>query len=350
MITNKDLKRCCKQVFTYSAQYQAPFFGREKSIAEMQEKTASLKNGEVLVISQPLGTGKTFLVNHMIAEGKIDAPRGVSFLFGKGIADSPENMRYFPGKYLIIDEMDIKTSYNKLVMGLKNLQQLLDDTEKRAIVIGDFALRDRQLQECLKSSKMLLNFEPMDKDFLCGVLNQRFEYFMEEYIGVDFTLDSVIDPQLMQYLTPEWMKSANSFRGIFSLLQEIVNNDKYVRYNGDKAYLELSMFRDYLTDENSLELDEEVQYEFLQVLREYIGSEYSGGSGITRGFNTDELYALAESAGIDIEYDDFTEDILYPLAVAGLLVSVGVPTYANGTFIRRPAPFVPSLKLLLSVS
>ena len=65
---------------------------------------------------------------------------------------------------------------------------------------------------------------------------------------------------------------------------------------------------------------------------------------------TDELYSLAETAGIDIEYDDFAEDILYPLAVAGLLVSVGVPAYENGTFIRRPAPFVPSLKLLLSAS
>ena len=350
MITNKDLKRCCKQVFTYSAQYQAPFFGREKSIAEMKEKTASLGNGEVLVISQPLGTGKTFLVNHMIAEGEITAPRGVSFLACKGIAEDPENMARFPGDVLIIDEVDIKNSYNKLVRGLKNLQQFLDDTKKKAIVIGDFALRDKELRECLKSSKMLLSFEPMDKDFLCGVLNQRFEHFMWNYTEVDFTLDSVIDPQLIQYLAPEWMKSANSFRGIFSLLQEIVNNDKYVRYNCDKAYLELSMFRDYLTNENNLELDEEVQYEFLKVLREYIGSEYFGGSGITRGFTTDELYSLAETAGIDIEYDDFAEDILYPLAVAGLLVSVGVPAYENGTFIRRPAPFVPSLKLLLSAS
>ena len=92
MIKNKDLKRCSRQVFTYSAQYQAPFYGREKSIIEMQKKTAALKSGEVLVISQPLGTGKTFLVNHMISEGKISVPRNSIFLTAKGIDENPDSM------------------------------------------------------------------------------------------------------------------------------------------------------------------------------------------------------------------------------------------------------------------
>ena len=74
MITNKDLKRCASQVFTYSAQYQAPFYGREKSIAEIQKKAAQLESGKALCISQPLGTGKTFLVNHLISEEKIPVP------------------------------------------------------------------------------------------------------------------------------------------------------------------------------------------------------------------------------------------------------------------------------------
>ena len=52
---------------------------------------------------------------------------------------------------------------------------------------------------------------------------------------------------------------------------------------------------------------------------------------------------------IDIEYDDFADEILYPLAVSDLLVSTGIPTYNGVQFIRRPAPFAPSLKLLLSV-
>ena len=97
MITNKNLKRCSQQVFTYSAQYQAPFYGREKSIIEMQNKTAELKSGEVLIISQPLGTGKTFLVNHMIAEERIGVPRSSSFLTAKAVAENSELMKQYPG-------------------------------------------------------------------------------------------------------------------------------------------------------------------------------------------------------------------------------------------------------------
>lgn len=351
MITNKDLKRCSQQVFTYSAQYQAPFYGREKSIIEMQNKTAALKPGEVLMISQPLGTGKTFLVTHMISEGKINVPRNSNFLTAKGVDENPDLMKKFPGDILIVDEVDIKTTYKKLTGGMSNLQEYLNKSEKKAIVIGDFSLKDPKLSGCLHNQQMLTEFEQLDREFLRGVLNQRFEYFMPDYLDADFCLEDVIDAELIKYLSPEWMKTVNSFRGVFSLLQSVVNSDKYVRFNNDKAYLEISMFKEYLADDDSLDLDEEVQYEFLNVLREYLRSEFPKGTGITNGFTIDELYQLVQTGEIDMEYDDFAEEILYPLAVSDLLVSTGVPTYdeEDGQFIRRPAPFVPSLKLLLSV-
>ena len=352
MITNKDLKRCSKQVFTYSAQYQAPFYGREKSIIEMQNKTASLKSGEVLIISQPLGTGKTFLVNHMIAEERISVPRSSSFLTAKAVAENSELMKQYPGDILIVDEVDIKTKYENLIGGMNHLQEYLSNSGKKAIVIGDFSLKDPKLSSCLHNQKMLSDFEQMDRDFLHGVLNQRFRYFMSDYLDTGFCLEDVIDTELLNYLSPAWMKMVNSFRGVFSLLQSVVNNDKYVRYNNDKAYLDISMIKAYLDDDDRLELDEDVQYEFLGILKEYIRTEFPQGTGITRGFSIDELYQLARMGEIDMEYDKFADEILYPLAVSDLLISTGVPTYDdnNGKFIRRPAPFVPSLKLLLSVS
>ncbi|RKI29524.1 ATP-binding protein [bacterium 1xD8-6] len=349
MITNKDLKRCSQQVFTYSAQYQAPFYGREKSMIEMENKTAKLNSGEILIISQPLGTGKTFLVNHMIAEERIGVPRGSSFLTAKAVAGNPELMKQYPGDILIIDEVDIKTKYENLLNGMNHLQEYLDDSGKKAIVIGDFSLKDPKLSSCLRDQQTLYEFEQIDRDFLRGVLNQRFQTFMKEYLDADFCIENVIDPELIDYLSPAWMKMVNSFRGVFSLLQSVVNNDKYIRYNNDKAYLEFSMFKEYLAADEDLDLDEEVQYEFLQILREYLRSEFPKGAGITRGFTVDELYQLAQMGGIDIEYDNFADDILYPLAIAELLISTGIPTYDNNQFIRRPAPFVPSLKLLLSV-
>lgn len=348
MITNKDLKRCAPQVFTYSAQYQAPFYGREKSIAEIRKKAAQLEKGGVLCISQPLGTGKTFLVNHLISEEMIPVPRGAAFLTVRDIADNKEVLARFPGNVLVVDEADIKLTYDKLTRGLSELQTYLDENDKSAIVIGDFSLKDRRIGDKLKSKDYINEFEPMDKAFVEGVLLQRFKVFMEEFIDVDFSLESVIDPKLINSIAPEWMKQANSFRGMFSLFQEIINSDRYVRFNSDKAYLELTMFKDYLASDSDMGLDEYEQIEFLTALKEMLRSEYPAGSGI-KGFTTEELYSLAEEAGIDIEFDDFAEDILFPMAMAGLIVSCGIPYKGDDGFIRRPEPYVPSLKLMLSL-
>lgn len=350
MITCNELKRCCQQVFTYSARYQAPFYGREKSIAEMQEKVANLQEGEALLIAQPLGTGKTFLVTHMINGGRIQAPRGVTFLTARAIGEKPEALEQFPGDILVVDETDVKTAYKKLKTGMENLQRYLNETGKKAIVIGDYSLRDSALNGCLRNPKFILEFEPIDRDFLYGSTALRFQQFMKDFIDPDFRLEDILDPQLLEYLTPEWMQQVNSFRGIFSLLQAVVNDDRFVRYNNSKAYLELSMFKEFLSDDDGEGLDTEEQIEFLRLLKEFIRSDYPKGVGITRGFRRDELYELAKDGGIDVDYDDFAEDILYPLALGDYLVSTGIPVYRDGEFIRRPEPYVPSLRLLLATS
>lgn len=347
MITGMQLKRISPQVFTYSAQYQAPFYGRKVSIQETQNKTAALQPGQCLLISQPLGTGKTFLVNHMIANGKLDVPRGATFLTTRGIAERPESMEEFPGAVLVVDETDIKTTYRKLEAGLGQLQDFLDRTGKRAVVLGDFCLRNQALKSILREPEQVLNFEPIDEVFLRGTLEQRFHHFLGDLLEEDFSLDQVMAPDLLRAFTPEWILSVNNFRGIFSLLQAVVGDDRLVKFNSTAVRLELSMVMEHLQRE-AVELDTEEQEEYLEVLRSYLRANYPMGKGLVRGFQMDELYQLAENAGIDVEYDDFAEDILYPLAVEGLLISNGIPVFQNGTFVRRPLPLVPSLKLLLS--
>ena len=351
MITCNELKRCSPQIFTYSAQYQAPFYGREESRAEMEEKTAALQAGQSLVIAEPLGTGKTFLANYMISTGKIDVPRGATFLTARGIAERPETMESFPGTILVVDETDIKTTYNKLTQAMDALQSYLDSTGKKAIVLGDYSLRDDRLAGRLTKSRRLLSFEPIDREFLTGALTQRFRTFMGDFIDGDFCAEDIIDPELLSFLSPAWLKLSNSFRGIFSLLQSVVGDDRFIKYNSTKAYLKLSMFKEYLADDDGEdELDTTEQIDFLSALKEYIASAYPRGDGITRGFMVDELYQLAENADIDIAYEDFIDDILDPLAREEYLVPMGIPHQQDGAFIRRPAPYVPSLRLLLACS
>lgn len=344
MITNKDLKACNEQVFSYSAAYQVPFYGREKTIEEMQELSNKLNPGEIIVISQPLGTGKTFLVNYMINNNKIDVPVGISFLTIRGIVEDPTVMERFPGDTLIVDEADIKTPIKKLIKGFELLSDYMKKSNRKAILLGDYSLKNHNISGALKNTIPLIGFENIDKTFLKGVLEQRFKHFLKLE---DFELEEVMEPEIIDYLAPEWMRSVNNFRGIFSVLQQIVADDKYIRYNSDKAYFTLDIFKDFLCQDDYLQLDSN-QKKFLKILREYITEMYPKGNGITCGFTVNELYELAGNGGVRIDLWDFKDEILAPFTMADLLISTGVPEYDNKVFERRPAPYVPSLRLLLS--
>lgn len=345
MITNKDIKTCNEQLFSYSAAYQVPFFGREEAIQEMQELAENLQEKEVIVISQPLGTGKTFLVNYMISNGKLDIPNGTSFLTVRGITEEPESLEEFPGNVLIVDEADIKTPIKKLVKGIGMLADYLEESGRKAILLGDYSLKNDNISGKLEHTAVLQHFGDMDREFLKGVLKQRFTHFLKQE---EFQLDEVMEPELIDYLVPGWMKAVNSFRGIFSLLQQVVANENYIRYNGDKAYLTADMLHDFITKDNYLQLDKE-QETFLKLLREYIREIHPKGQGITKGFTANELYDIANSGGMKKSIKEFMEEILYTFASVNLLVSTGVPEYSKGQpFVRYPAPYVPSLRLLLS--
>lgn len=312
MIANKDLKKCNEQVFSYSAAYQVPFFGREAAIEEMQELNSKLKPGEALIISQPLGTGKTF-----------------------------------PGDTLVVDEADIKTPVKKLKNGLDLLADYLYSSKRKAIVLGDYSLKNQNISGKLEHTVSLLKFGDMDRDFLKGVLEQRFRHFLSLK---EFEIDEVMEPELLDYLTPDWMKPVNTFRGIFSLLQQVTANEKYIRYNGERAYFTVDMVHDFLCKDDIRQLDRN-QNNFLELLCDYIREMYPKGNGITVGFQREELYDLAKKGGMNIGLQEFTENVLYPFATANLLVSTGIPEYegSGSTFVRRPAPYVPSLRLLLSL-
>lgn len=347
MITNRELKLCREQVFTYSNSYQVPFYGREASIKEMKRLSENLEPHNILIISQPLGTGKTFLVNNMIANKKLNVPDGVEFLTVRRIAENPECMERFPGNTLIVDEADIKTSPKKLIKGLDNLREYININDKNAILLGDYSLKSPDMSNHLGKTQQLLGFEDIDKKFLLGALQERFLFFIKKLQDEDFSVEDVISEELIDYLAPEWMKPANSFRGIFSLLQDVVSNDECVRFNSNQAYLSVDTMRNYFATRRDNILPSQKQ--FYNLLCDYIHEMYPGGNGITIGFTAEELYELAANCGIHMDITKFEDEILEPLARADVLVSRGIPGYrdTDGKYIKRPAPYLPSLRTLL---
>lgn len=309
----------------------------------------TLNNGETIVISQPLGTGKTFLVNYMINNRQLDVPVGSQFLTVREIAEEPEIMEEFPGDTLVVDEADIKTPIKKLIKGLNNLAAYLEESNRKAILLGDFSLKSKNISGTLEHLCPLMNFGDIDQKFLKGVLEQRFRNYLKESVTEDFQIEEIMEPELLNYLAPDWMKSVNNFRGMFSLLQQMVADENCVRFNSDKAFLTVDMFKSFLSKDTGLVLDRN-QRIFLDILQDYLQEMYPKGRGITVGFNESELYELARNGGISMGMQEFIRDILEPFATIDLLVSTGIPEYENNVFIRRPAPYVPSLRLLFSIS
>ena len=149
VITNKDIKICNEQIFSYTSAYQVPFYGRERVITEMMEKVAKVSPAEAIIISQPLGIGKTFLVNYMINNRMLDISKAHSFFNVREIAENPSVMEQFPGDILIIDEVDIKNSYKRMIRGLELVGDFLKKSNKKAILIGDYSLRNERITACL---------------------------------------------------------------------------------------------------------------------------------------------------------------------------------------------------------
>ena len=346
MITNRQVILCREQIFSHTAAYQVPFYNRDGSRDEMTEKQKSLESAGVICISQPLGTGKTFLVDQLITEKKLDIKKGERFLTAKEIARKPEVLTPLQEATLVVDECDIKTEWEDLKKSLTVLSAHLAGSKQNAIVIGDFCMRNEELSELLNSRTYLENFESLNAGFFEGALVARIGKFLKGEVDIaSFTIDKLIEPGLMRLLTPEWMSNGNSFRRVFSFLQilaaKLPQNDNPCTFTLDMAYERLQ----------EVYFEEEQQEEFFQVFLEYIRERHPDGVGIGEGLFDETLFNLARGVGFQ-DMDEFRDVILEPYTKNGLFVSLGIPYYDDSSkkFIRRPQPYVPSLECMLRAS
>lgn len=341
MITNKDIKICSEQIFSYTSAYQVPFYGRERVISELMEKITNVSPAEAIIISQPLGIGKTFLVYHMINSKMLDISLKHPFLYVREIAENPSVMEQFPSDILVIDEIDIKTPYKKMIKGIELIGEFLDKSNKNAILIGDYSLRNEMITACLEHKNLISLFEGIDEDFFKGVLDMRFRHFLED--KYDFELESIMEPELIRYLVPDWMKNVNNFRSIFSVLQGIVSE---MKYNSERVYLTVEQLQDFFHKDREYLFDDYQKRYYIE-LKQYIKTAYPNGNNIGEGFSEIKLYELANAGGMNMSIHTFREDILEPFSAMGLLISCGIPRYENSKFVRRPGPYLPSLRLII---
>jgi hypothetical protein len=334
---------CREQVFSYTAAYQPPFYNRNISRQEMVDKRKMLEQFQVICISQPLGTGKTFFADELIRQKELELSKGERFLTAKEIAQNPNVLEVTQGD-IVVDECDIKTSWKDLRTALEILSTHLANTRRSAILIGDFSLRNNELATLLVNKTYLESFEPLNTKFLEGVISSRVKVFIPEINFESFSVDKLIEPDFMALLTPEWMNNGNSFRRVFSFLQNLAAE---LPQNNNPCTFTLPMAYEYL---NKVEFEDDKQEEFFNLLLEFIRYKHPNGIGIGDGFFDETLFELAHELDFE-DMDEFREVILDYFTQFGYLDSLGIPYYDYDVkkHIRRPEPYVPSLEFMIRV-
>ncbi len=347
MFTNKEIKRTADQLFAFTLAYQTPFSNRVRSRKEIIEGFGGIFRedsmeliteinpdlyGSAYILSAPLGTGKSFLVEVLSNRLGIDARPIIPGYCNREVLDKIESdVVYF-------DELDIKTMWESINQAMMEIGEFLRKRNKIALLVGDYSLRNRSLLEYLPNYQYVEQFEFVDRDFIELVLNDRMkEYLKQEYDGL------MIEQDLMQLITAPELVRVNSFRDILAFLSTLSGR---LPFNGKECRFTMEMAHEWLDEEYDAGIVSDEQEEFLDRIIDKIENEYPQCVGLQDGFGREELFHLMNHKFSDIE--SFSNELLYPMAATGILYSAGIPKVdENGEFVRRPEPYYPSIPLRL---
>jgi hypothetical protein len=334
MISNSEVKRAAGQIFAYGNQYESPFYNRERSRKELLEKAKTFSAGEVFIISEPLGTGKTFFIDSFGKELGLIAKQKPIFVQ----EITPDLLKTQKQDFLFIDEADIKTPWSKLQSGLECLAGFIHNSGQKAVLIGDYSLRNPELTGCFQQESRMETFEPLDQSFLHGVIKTRLKRYLKKR-------DSIIEQELMDLILPVGMSPAASFRTLLTMFSSLVRS---LPTNNESCQLTLELARKW-SEEAIPELNTDRQEKFLNLFLDYLNEYHPNGEGLGQGLEMDKLYAIASKISPEFRtVEEFEEEIIDPFTRMELFIAMGVPYLnKNGKFIRRPEPFLPSVQLLL---
>lgn len=333
-VTNSEIKRCADQIFAYGRNYETPFYNRIESQKELKDKYKKFPDSHAFFISAPIGTGKTFFIDFVGADIGL-APKEKQLYVKTATTSSLNKVK---DNIIFVDEGDIKTSWEGLTKGLESIASHISKTGQNAIILGDYCLKNPQLINCFNSYDYMQSFEPLNAEFLKGVLRQR----IKEYVKKE--VDNIVEDALMDILTPKWTVNGASFRTILTFFSKLVRT---LPANNAECIIRLDVAKKWVEDIFDPALDTEKQVIYLNLLLDYIAEKHPNGCGLDNGLSTIELFSIAYEAGYkDIE--EFKKEIIEPFTRNELLVSTGMPYLdERGVFVRRPEPYVPSIMIML---
>jgi len=341
MITNKDVLMKQLQLFAHGISYQdeSIFVNREKSKQEFQEATKDSSARVLIILSDLLGTGKTFLVD----QATRFIPEKINSLLIKWVSETELKLRS-KDPLIVIDEIDEKTVYRVIQANLGLVNSKLDELPKLLVLVGDYILRNQKVLSMFSnvSERKYIKLEPLDRQFFLKAMKARVKKFLDTDEEVEF-----FDPDLLDYLIPRTEIGIATFREVLTILQGLVSE---LPLDTNKCCISGKEAR-FWFEKKAKGIFEEERSIFYKWLIGYLVKEYETSrqnqNYTMKVLETSTLRELCPIENIKSD-EEYEERILIPFAKTNVLKSLGIPFLrTESTVDRYPGPYLPSVKTFL---
>ncbi|WP_458325391.1 hypothetical protein [Roseobacter sp. A03A-229] len=316
-------------IFAHTNAYNLPaaFANREDSREELRGKIERLSGSSVILVSDILGSGKTFLVQMVM--GELGLEDAAPLIAGRTKAsdfegDTPK----------FIDEWDIKANPRRL---RRTVTQMLEQKNARAplILMGDFTLRSANFRSMIEplGAPDEIEMEQLNPKFFHLALNNR----LARATGDEFDpSQELISEEVLSALVPNWSETPANFRDVFKTLAQVTYN---LPQNYEPAFIDVSAVRPWV-EKNRPTIEKGPQSELFEALVVHFASEIRQGKwNETMPLSVSSLKKMITSEDVD----EFQSQVIEPFARSGLLSSFGVPEISEDwkAYDRYPGPYLP---------
>ncbi|MER2602919.1 MAG: hypothetical protein ABTR27_11220 [Candidatus Competibacter phosphatis] len=334
----REIVQYAETLFAHTDAYNFPalFANRNDSRAFVVDRVQA-NDPRVIVVSDILGSGKTFLVNMVVnALGqKNNRPLICGRIRPGDLGTSP---------FAMIDEWDIKANPKRFRQTLDLVKEAHAKGGTTLILLGDFTLKSAGFRQAMGGGAALayVPMEPLNPAFFNLAMRQRVHRIRGNLSEdqPDADRDRFIALELEAALVPDWTVTSANFRDVLKALLQMAGHLEPVDQEGMIGEREAKAWLNEHAPQGMSEAQRRFYQEFVVYLR---GIVHDGG-----GWPAIQPMAegtLKSDLGFgDLSDEAFRLEVVEPLARSpGLVSAMGTPEVSeDGSYYDRfPGPYLP---------
>lgn len=314
------------------------FVGQERPRRELADVINQSPPGTVVIISEPFGAGKSFLIEAVLKDLHKRPGDEYSRTSTYRLEGAMGNFEVKPPKVIFVEEFDRKLSFAELQQRMRLVAEIAKRKESLVVLSGDYSLRNPALVGLLnlEGEPVSINMDTLNEKMLKKAFELRLCEALGEKMG-EINIDGLFSNAFMNYLIPNANPSISTIRSSFSILGEMTS---VIETSSSPAQFSGEIYEKLRSSRVDREFDSKT-WHFVSWLHRYI--ENHASSIPMEPLKVSDFINLYGSG--EISKDEFPT-ILAGLARRNILNSVGTP-YLDNKNNGTPEPYLPSQKTFL---